>query len=112
MNEKVLKTLEYNKIIERLSAHASSPGGKLLCEKLTPMTNIEQINEELKKTEDALSRIYQKGSVSFSGVYEKSTFCRVTFPDTSQSVTAFSGSGACGSSAISSNILAAQARAF
>lgn len=70
MNDKVLKTLEYNKILEKLVEHASSDGGKLACQKLVPLTNIELIKTELTKTEDALTRIYKKGSVSFSGVYD------------------------------------------
>jgi len=70
MNSKVLNTLEYNKIIEKLISYASSDGGKLACRKLVPLTNVELIKEELTKTEDALSRIYKKGSISFSGVYD------------------------------------------
>lgn len=70
MNKKVLKTLEYNKIIEKLETFASSDGGKKECRNLIPLTNIEQIKAELTKTDDALMRIYQKGSVSFSGVYD------------------------------------------
>lgn len=70
MNRKVFNTLEFNKIIERLEGFASSDGGKKACKNLVPMTNIEQIKEELIKTDDALSRIYQKGSISFSGVYD------------------------------------------
>lgn len=68
MNEKALKTLEYNKIIEQLTAHASSQGGKDLCAKLLPMDSIHEIEEAQLQTADALSRIYKKGSVSFSGI--------------------------------------------
>ncbi len=70
MNNKVLKTLEYNKITEKLEAFASSDGGKKACTNLVPQTNIELIKKELIKTEDALLRIYQKGNISFSGVYD------------------------------------------
>lgn len=68
MNNKVLKTLEYNKIIDLLESYASSDGGKKLCKTLTPMSNIEHINTNLRQTEEALMRIYRKGSISFSGV--------------------------------------------
>lgn len=70
MNNKVLKTLEYNKIIDLLESYASSDGGKKLCKTLTPMSNIEHINTNLRQTEEALMRIYRKGSISFSGVYD------------------------------------------
>ena len=44
MNEKVLKTLEYNKIIARLAEHASSEDAKKRCLTLTPGTDINEIN--------------------------------------------------------------------
>lgn len=67
MNEKVLKTLEYHKIIEKLTEHASSPGGKERCRSLMPLTNLEEIIRAQKETADALRRIYRRGGVSFSG---------------------------------------------
>ena len=42
MNEKVLKTLEYNKIIARLAEHASSEDAKKRCLTLTPGTDINE----------------------------------------------------------------------
>ena len=67
MNSKVLKTLEYNKIIDKLTDHASSPLGKAMCEGLSPMTDIWEIKKAQTETSDALARLWQKGSVSFSG---------------------------------------------
>ena len=69
MNEKVLKTLEYNKIIELLSEYATSESGRELCQKLKPMTDLEMITSAQAQTRDALSRIYKKGSLSFSGLH-------------------------------------------
>ena len=43
MNDKVLNTLEYNKIIAQLSEHADSAPGKALCNNLRPITDLEQI---------------------------------------------------------------------
>lgn len=68
MNEKTLRTLEYHKIIEQLTEHASSASGKDMCKTLVPFTDIEQIRTSQTETADALTRVYQKGSVSFSGV--------------------------------------------
>ncbi len=69
MNEKVLKTLEYNKIIDLLTEYATSESGRELCRKLKPMTNLEEIEDAQAKTRDALSRIFKKGSLSFSGLH-------------------------------------------
>lgn len=68
MNQKALKTLEYHKIIEQLEGFASSPLGKELCHKLEPGFDTAQIQIEQKETSDAVTRIYKKGSISFSGV--------------------------------------------
>ena len=68
MNSKVLKTLEYEKIIEQLVNCAGSLLGKELCKNLVPSSDIEEIRTMQHETSLALARIYQKGSLSFSGV--------------------------------------------
>lgn len=68
MNAKVLKTLEYHKIIDMLTELAGSAPGKELCRNLLPSANIEEIRTLQNETSLALALIYQKGSVSFSGV--------------------------------------------
>lgn len=71
MEEKTLKVLEYDKIIERLKAHATSDAGRSLCAKLKPSSNYRHIREWQRNTSDALRRITQKGSgISFAGVRE------------------------------------------
>lgn len=70
MNEKALRTLEYTKIIERLTELAGSSIGKELCRNLKPSSNLTEIEAAQKQTSDALSRIYQRGSISFSGVQD------------------------------------------
>lgn len=70
MNEKVLKTLEYNKIIELLTEQAASPKAKELCRSLKPMTDKGKIELAQIQTADALSRLFQKGSISFSGIHD------------------------------------------
>ena len=69
MNKRTLRVLEYYKIIEQLTSHATTPSGKRMCERLKPMTDIVTIEKEQEETSDALARVYQQGSVSFSGVY-------------------------------------------
>ena len=70
MNQKVFSTLEYNKIIELLAAHASGERTKELCRKLTPSVDKEEITHALSETNDALGRIYKKGSLNLSGVHD------------------------------------------
>ena len=68
MNERTLRVLEYPKIIERLVQYAGSLPGKRLCRELTPSDDPGEIARMQRETTDALGRVYQKGSVSFSGV--------------------------------------------
>ena len=68
MNPKALKTLEYNKIIDKLTEFAGSALAKEMCRTLQPSTDLYEIQALQKETSDALSRIYQKGAVSFRGV--------------------------------------------
>ena len=68
MNEKALRTLEYDKIIERLKQQAGSETGRQLCAALLPKTDLEEITQMQRETTDALKRVFQKGSLSFNGV--------------------------------------------
>ena len=70
MNEKAFKTLEYNKIIDLLTEQAASPKAKELCRSLKPMTDKTKIEAAQTQTADALTRLFQKGSVSFSGIHD------------------------------------------
>ena len=68
MNQKVLKTLEYNKIIHQLTGYAASAPGKLLCQNLLPMSDLHEIVQAQTETSDALTRVRMKGSLSLSGI--------------------------------------------
>ena len=68
MNKKALSTLEYDKIIEMLVSHASSPLGKTRCEDLLPSDSIAEIEYKQEQTQDALTRLFQKGNISFGSV--------------------------------------------
>ena len=67
MNQKVLKTLEYTKIIAQLEEFAASEPGKKLCRELVPSASLEEIRTWQAHTTDAVSRIRMKGSLSFAG---------------------------------------------
>ena len=69
MEDKTLKILEFDKIIERLAEHASSEAGRELCLKLSPSSGFRHISVWQKNTSDACSRIRLSGStLSFRGV--------------------------------------------
>lgn len=69
MNEKVLHTLEYDKILSRLAEHACCEDTKERCRSLRPITDPDEIRRLQRNTADALTRILRKGSLSFSGTH-------------------------------------------
>lgn len=65
MNKKVLQTLEFNKIVDRLVEKASSEPGRALCREIDPMTDLSLIEKAQQETYDALGMLISKGSISF-----------------------------------------------
>ncbi|MBP5298761.1 MAG: endonuclease MutS2 [Lachnospiraceae bacterium] len=65
MNDKVLHTLEYDKIIKLLTDKATSEPGRKLCRELLPMVDLEEIEKAQTETADAFGYILKKGSISF-----------------------------------------------
>ena len=76
MNQKALHTLEYDKIIQTLTEFAYSTAAKEQCAHLLPMTDIDSINKAQQQTADALTRIFEKGSLSFSGIHPVGAFLK------------------------------------
>ena len=69
MEEKTLKILEYDKILERLSTYATSEAGREYCLRLTPSSNFRHLSLWQKNTTDACTRIRLSGhSISFRGL--------------------------------------------
>ncbi|WP_124068203.1 endonuclease MutS2 [Clostridium sp. E02] len=68
MNQKSLNTLEYYKIIAQLTEFATCESGKELCRKLVPSTDFCEIVNSQKETTDAVTRVRQKGGISFGGI--------------------------------------------
>ena len=68
MNHKAYKALEYSKIIHMLTDKASSSMGKDICRKTDPSTDIEEIRHMQTQTRDALTRLFQKGNISFGSL--------------------------------------------
>ena len=65
MNAKVLRVLEYDKVIRMLEDKATSAPGRELCRALVPMTDLSEIEAAQEETAAALARIFRKGSISF-----------------------------------------------
>ncbi len=69
MNEKALKTLEFDKITEQLAEYAASEQAKRRCLHIRPLTDRAKIELYQQQTADALSRILKYGGLTFSGVH-------------------------------------------
>ncbi|MBP5324163.1 MAG: endonuclease MutS2 [Pseudobutyrivibrio sp.] len=67
MNLKDLKTLEYDKIVARLSEKATCEAGRLRCQQLLPINDIEEIKVMQSETASAFNRLIKVGDVSASG---------------------------------------------
>ena len=70
MNQKVLKTIEYTKIIAMLIEEAESSLGKERAEALLPSSDFYEVEQNLLETEEAESRIRLKGPISFRGIMD------------------------------------------
>lgn len=68
MNEKSLRTLEYNKILGQLEHFAISPMGKEKAKKLKPSIEITEIQAGQQETSDASSMLLRKGDIPLGGL--------------------------------------------
>ena len=76
MNQKVLRTLEYNKIVERLAEYAFSADTKERCLSLLPFTSLSEITNAQQQTKDAMNRSLKKGRLDCSGIKPLSSAIR------------------------------------
>ena len=70
MNKKVLKTLEFYKILEMLKKHAGSSLAKERIEELAPITELLEIRKIQQETSEATSLLFRKGNISLEGIYD------------------------------------------
>ena len=70
MQDKVLKTLEFTKIIAQLQKHASSSLGKSLIEELTPKTDLDEVKHSQFETDQAATVYRLKGNVPLGGIFD------------------------------------------
>lgn len=70
MQKRTLEVLEYGKILEKLSKEARSTLVKKNILNLTPMTDIDDIREELEHTSQMLAVIKRFGNIDLFGLYD------------------------------------------
>ena len=68
MNEKYLKTLEYDKVIHKLSTYCKTYIGKECVKTLFPECNKYKIENSLEQTSEAVSLLCRKGSIPISDI--------------------------------------------
>ncbi|HEY4391280.1 MAG TPA: endonuclease MutS2 [Paenibacillus sp.] len=70
MDQKILKTMEYPKIINQLARYAQTSLGKQMVEDLHPVTRLEDVKLMLQGTEESFTVDRLKGYPSFGGIVD------------------------------------------
>ncbi|WP_068786721.1 endonuclease MutS2 [Paenibacillus phocaensis] len=70
MDEKIIKTMEYRKIIEQLSSYSQTALGKRTAEALQPATDLEEVKRLLQATDEAFKVDRLKGAPGFGGIVD------------------------------------------
>lgn len=70
MHHKALKTLEFNKIIEQLAAHATSAIGKEKAQQLLPSANFDEVLQWQAETDESAKILRLKGDVPLGGIFD------------------------------------------
>ncbi len=70
MDDRTLRVLEYNKIINMLSLYTYSELGKEVAIALKPSTNTYEIQEWLNETSEGVDILLKNGKVPFDGIYD------------------------------------------
>ena len=70
MNQKSLRVLEYNKIIDLLATKASSSLGLKYIEELTPKPDYKEVKDMLEETSEAQGILIKRGHVNLGGIQD------------------------------------------
>lgn len=73
LNTKVLLTLEYNKIIDRLLGYAATSLGKNHVQQLLPTRSLDEVKNWLQDTDEASAVVRLKGMPPFGGIHDVSS---------------------------------------
>ncbi len=76
MEVKSFKTLEFNKILDKLQNYAGSELGKSIAAQLTPYTDIEEIKLHQGETSEAVTMVIKKGSLGMGGLRDISAYIK------------------------------------
>jgi DNA mismatch repair protein MutS2 len=68
MRDSTLKTLEFDKIIKRLSEMAASEAGKKRCLQVRPLKHLEEVERLQQETAECIRALVKKGSPPLGGV--------------------------------------------
>ncbi len=68
MNRQVIERLEFNKILDRLAACAASREAKKKCLETCPPGSVEETENRLRETSDAVERVFTDGQPAFGSV--------------------------------------------
>ena len=72
MDQKSLRVLEYNKIIDLLATKASSSLGLKYIEELTPKPDYKEVKDMLEETSEAQGILIKRGHVNLGGIQDVS----------------------------------------
>lgn len=70
MDEKILKTMEFRKIIDQLSSYSQTALGKKTAEALQPATDLEDVKRMLQATDESFKVDRLKGAPGFGGIVD------------------------------------------
>ena len=70
MNQKSLRVLEFNKIIELLKSKASSSLGLKYIEELVPSSDYEEVKYMQQETSETQSILIKRGYVELQGIHD------------------------------------------
>ncbi|WP_122639308.1 endonuclease MutS2 [Romboutsia sp. Marseille-P6047] len=70
MNQKSLRVLEFNKIVDILKTKVSSSLGLKYIENLTPSSNYEEVKYMLEETSQAQGILLKRGGIALNGIHD------------------------------------------
>ncbi|GKV66419.1 MULTISPECIES: endonuclease MutS2 [unclassified Sporosarcina] len=70
MEKRVLKTLEFDKIIQQVTAHCTSSAGRSHVEQLVPSHQLEDVQRLLEETDEGLALLRIRGNVPMGGIHD------------------------------------------
>ncbi|WP_301107609.1 endonuclease MutS2 [Sporosarcina sp.] len=70
MEKRVLKTLEFDKIIEQVAAQCTSSAGRSHVEQLVPSHQLEDVQRLLEETDEGLALLRIRGNVPMGGIHD------------------------------------------